>query len=316
MITINKEETIKYSDFPLLIDALEEAFKADFSVPKRSHHDMSNPSASRETTLLIMPAWEDGELCGVKIVTVAPDNVDRPTIQGNYMLIDIKNGSPLALLDAPSLTARRTSAASALASTFLSRQDTKSMLMVGTGTLSPNLIRAHASIRPIEEVFIWGRTKSKAEAVAKSLEGEHFKVRVVDTIEEKASTVDLISVATMSMEPLIKGEWLRPGQHLDLVGAYRPDMRESDDEAIKRCRIYVDTYYGATHETGEIVIPLKGGTITEADLNGDLFNLCRGERSGRATAEEITMFKSTGHALEDLAAARLIYHGLHNSNGN
>jgi ornithine cyclodeaminase len=118
------------------------------------------------------------------------------------------------------------------------------------------------------------------------------------------------------MEPLIKGEWLRPGQHLDLVGAYRPDMRESDDEAIKRCRIYVDTYYGATHETGEIVIPLKEGTISEADLNGDLFNLCRGEKAGRATAEEITMFKSTGHALEDLAAARLIYHGLQNSKGN
>jgi len=314
MLTINKEETIKYSDFPLLIDALQEAFKADFTVPKRSHYDMSNPSASRETTLLIMPAWEDGELCGVKIVTVAPDNVDRPTIQGNYILIDIKNGSSLALLDAPSLTARRTAAASALASTYLSREDTKSMLMVGTGTLSPNLIRAHASIRPIEEVFIWGRTKSKAEAVAKTLDGEHFEVRVVDTIEEKASTVDLISVATMSMEPLIKGEWLRPGQHLDLVGAYRPDMRESDDEAIKRCRIYVDTYYGATHETGEIVIPLKEGTITEADLNGDLFNLCRGEKSGRITAEEITMFKSTGHALEDLAAARLIYHGLQNSN--
>ena len=313
MITINKEETIKYSDFPLLIDALREAFKADFTVPKRSHYDMSNPSASRETTLLLMPAWEDGELCGVKIVTVAPDNVDRPTIQGNYMLIDIKNGSPLALLDAPSLTARRTSSASALASTYLSREDTKSMLMVGTGTLSPNLIKAHASIRPIEEVFIWGRTKSKAEAVAKSLEGEQFKISVVDTIAEKASVVDLISVATMSMEPLIKGEWLRPGQHLDLVGAYRPDMRESDDEAIKRCRIYVDTYYGATHETGEIVIPLKEGTITEADLNGDLFNLCRGEKFGRATAEEITMFKSTGHALEDLAAARLIYHGLQNS---
>jgi len=310
LLTINKEETIKYSEFPLLIDALQLAFKANFNVPKRSHYDMSNPSASRETTLLIMPAWDDGELCGVKIVTVVPDNVDRPTIRGNYMLIDIKNGSPLALLDAPSLTARRTAAASALASTFLSRPDTKSMLMVGTGTLSPNLIKAHASIRPIEEVFIWGRTKSKAEAVAKSLKSEHFKVSVVDTIEEKASKVDLISVATMSMEPLIKGEWLRPGQHLDLVGAYRPDMRESDDEAIKRCRIYVDTYYGATHETGEIVIPLKEGTITEADLNGDLFNLCRGEKSGRATAEEITMFKSTGHALEDLAAARLIYNSL------
>ncbi|NQY11031.1 MAG: ornithine cyclodeaminase family protein [Flavobacteriales bacterium] len=313
MININKEDTVKYSAFPDLIEALKAGFQADFNVPSRSHHDMKNPTASRETTLLIMPAWEDGEVCGVKIVTVAPDNTDRPTIQGNYILIDIKTGSALALLDAPSLTARRTAAASALASSFLSREDTKSILMVGTGTLSPNLIKAHAAVRPIEEVFIWGRNRSKAEAVAASLADESFSVTVVDTIEEKASDVDLISVATMSMEPLIKGEWLKPGQHLDLVGAYRPDMRESDDEAIRRCRIYVDTYYGATHETGEIVIPLKAGTITEDDLNADLFNLCKGEKSGRASAEEITMFKSTGHALEDLAGARLIYNGLKNS---
>ena len=145
------------------------------------------------------------------------------------------------------------------------------------------------------------------------MSGEQFKVSVVDSIEEKASTVDLISVATMSIDPLIKGEWLRPGQHLDLVGAYRPDMRESDDEAIRRCRIFVDTYYGATHETGETVIPLKEGIITESDINGDLFNMCRGEKKGRISAEEITMFNSTGHALEDLAAAKLIYNGLVNS---
>jgi ornithine cyclodeaminase len=308
MRNIDKEQVNQLLDFPSLVDSLQQAFKADFTVPKRAHHDMANPSVGRETTLLLMPAWEDGELCGVKIVTVAPENKDRPTIQGTYMLIDIKNGSPLLLMDAPTLTAKRTAAASALASTYLSRKNTRSMLMVGTGTLAPNLIKAHAAVRPIEEVFIWGRTQEKAEALAEKLSIEtNLNVQAVSDLEGAARKVDLISVATMSMTTLVKGEWLTQGQHLDLVGAYRPDMRETDDAAIKRCDLYVDTFYGATHETGEIVIPLKEGTITEDDLNGDLFNLCREEVGGRQNDEQITLFKSTGHALEDLAAARLVY---------
>lgn len=244
-------------DFPSLVDSLRSAFKADFTVPKRAHHDMANPAIGRETTLLLMPAWEDGELCGVKIVTVAPENKDRPTIQGTYMLIDIKNGSPLLLMDAPTLTSKRTAAASALASTYLSRQNTRSMLMVGTGTLAPNLIKAHAAVRPIEEVFIWGRTPEKAQALAEELSSTtNLKIQAVTDLEEAVGKVDLISVATMSMTPLIKGSWLKKGQHLDLVGAYRPDMREADDDAIKVCDLFVDTYYGATHETGEYFIKI------------------------------------------------------------
>lgn len=308
MKNIDKQQMNELLDFPSLVETLQNAFKADFKVPKRAHHDMANPAIGRETTLLLMPAWEDGELCGVKIVTVAPENKDRPTIQGTYMLIDVKNGSPLLLMDASTLTAKRTAAASALASSYLSRQNTSSMLMVGTGTLAPNLIKAHAAVRPIEEVLIWGRSAEKAQALAEELSAEKkLNVKAVTDLEKAAGKVDLISVATMSMTPLIKGSWLKNGQHLDLVGAYRPDMREADDEAIKRCDLFVDTYYGATHETGEIVIPLKEGTITEADLNGDLFELCREEVSGRQNDAQITLFKSTGHALEDLAAARLVY---------
>lgn len=308
MKNIDKQQMNELLDFPSLVETLQNAFKADFKVPKRAHHDMANPAIGRETTLLLMPAWEDGELCGVKIVTVAPENKDRPTIQGTYMLIDVKNGSPLLLMDASTLTAKRTAAASALASSYLSRQNTSSMLMVGTGTLAPNLIKAHAAVRPIEEVLIWGRSAEKAQALAEELSAEKkLNVKAVTDLEKAAGKVDLISVATMSMTPLIKGSWLKNGQHLDLVGAYRPDMREADDEAIKRCDLFVDTYYGATHETGEIVIPLKEGTITEEDLNGDLFELCRGEVKGRQNDDQITLFKSTGHALEDLAAAKQVY---------
>jgi alanine dehydrogenase len=308
MKSIDKQTVNQLLDFPSLVDSLRIAFKADFTVPKRAHHDMANPAIGRETTLLLMPAWEDGEICGVKIVTVAPENKDRPTIQGTYMLIDVKNGSPLLLMDAPTLTAKRTAAASALASTYLSRQNTRSMLMVGTGTLAPNLVKAHAAVRPIDEVFIWGRTPEKATALAAELSAStNLKVQAVTDLEEAVRKVDLISVATMSMTPLIKGSWLSKGQHLDLVGAYRPDMREADDDAVRNCDLFVDTYYGATHETGEIVIPLKEGTIKEEDLNGDLFELCREEAKGRQNDEQITLFKSTGHALEDLAAAKLVY---------
>ena len=308
MESIDKQTMNQLLDFPSLVDSLRTAFKADFTVPKRAHHDMANPAIGRETTLLLMPAWEDGEICGVKIVTVAPENKDRPTIQGTYMLIDVKNGSPLLLMDAPTLTAKRTAAASALASSYLSRQNTRSMLMVGTGTLAPNLVKAHAAVRPIDEVFIWGRTPEKATALAEELSAStNLKVQAVTDLEGTARKVDLISVATMSMTPLIKGAWLSKGQHLDLVGAYRPDMREADDDAIKNCDLFVDTYYGATHETGEIVIPLKEGTIKEEDLNGDLFELCREEAKGRQNDEQVTLFKSTGHALEDLAAAKLVY---------
>jgi alanine dehydrogenase len=313
METISKQQVNDLLDFPSLVAALCEAFKGDFTVPKRAHHDMANPAIGRETTLLLMPAWEAGELCGVKVVTVAPENKDRPTIQGTYMLINVKNGSPLALMDAPTLTSRRTAAASALASTYLSREDTSSMLMVGTGSLAPKLIQAHAAVRPIKDVFIWGRTPEKAVALAAELSATtDLNVQAVANIEDVVSKVDLISVATMSMLPLIKGAWLKAGQHLDLVGAYRPDMREADDDAVKICDIYVDTYYGATHETGEIVIPLKAGTISEADLNGDLFEMCRNEVAGRKNETQITMFKSTGHALEDLAGARLVYQRLNN----
>ena len=180
--------------------------------------------------------------------------------------------------------------------------------MVGTGTLAPNLIKAHAAVRPIEEVFIWGRTPEKAQALAEELSSTtSLKVHAGSNLEEAVGKVDLISVATMSMTPLIKGCWLKKGQHLDLVGAYRPDMREADDDALRTCDLFVDTYYGATHETGEIVIPIQQGTIQEEDLNGDLFELCRQEVKGRQNDDQITLFKSTGHALEDLAAAKLVY---------
>lgn len=298
--------------FGELVDALQQAFASDIETPLRNHYDIPNPHSSRETTLLMMPSWQAGSDIGIKLVTVTPESYkfDLPSIQGTYVLFDAVRGCVKATMDAPALTAKRTAAASALASRFMSRPNSRKLLMVGTGTLSSQLIRAHASVRPIEEIIIWGRNPEKAQAIAEldSLSG--FNIQVADDLSQAINEADIVSVATMSKEPLIMGDWLQEGQHLDLVGAYRPDMREADDECIRRCRIVVDNYTGACKETGDIATPLANGVLQKEEICADLFQLCREERTFERNDKDITLFKSVGHALEDLAAAQLVVKSL------
>lgn len=303
MDTINAETVRQALPFDTLISALQDAFRSDVTVPMRHHHDMANPG-SRETTLLLMPAWQAGDKAGVKLVTVAPNN--NPSIQGIYLLLDINTGTPELMMDAPALTAKRTAAASALAASYLAPKAAKTLLMVGTGALSSELIKAHRSVRDIERVLIWGRNAEKAQQLAATLTEQGINCQAAAELEPACREADIISVATLSQTPLIQGEWLRAGQHVDLVGAYRPDMREADDEVINRCELFIDTHQGALKETGDIVIPLKQGLITEADIQADLFDLCQGRHSGRQNEQQLTLFKSVGHALEDLAAAQLV----------
>jgi ornithine cyclodeaminase/alanine dehydrogenase-like protein (mu-crystallin family) len=267
---------------------------------------------------LLMPAWQVGKYLGVKMVTVSPKNgkYNLPSIHGIYTLFDAAQGMPLAQINATTLTAQRTAAASALASSFLSKKNSKTLLMVGTGALAPELIRAHISVRPIETVYVWGRNLEKAKAVSNFItkylqvsEKANFEVFPIENIEEGIEKADIISCATLSPTPLIFGKNLKAGQHLDLVGAYRPDMREADDEVILKSSVFIDTYDGM-HESGDIASPLKDGILKRENICGDLFQLCRGEKTGRKNNNEITFFKSVGHALEDLAAAKLIYEKL------
>lgn len=295
-------------DFDSLVERLRVAFRRDIRVPLRHHHAVATDTGV-DATLLLMPAWQSGRHIGVKTVTVFPDNAARglPAVMGVYLLLDGKTGSPLALIDGPMLTAKRTAAASALASSYLSRPDSERLLMVGTGTLAPQLIMAHAAVRPICNVLIWGRAEDKAARLAKALDRSDFKVAHTTDLEAAARGAHIISCATLSAEPLIEGEWLRAGQHLDLVGGYRPDMRETDDTAIRRARVFVDTRAGACKEAGDIVQPLESGVLTLDDIAADLFDLTRGERAGRRYYDQITLFKSVGTAIEDLAAAQLAF---------
>lgn len=308
MLNVSAESVSHSLPFEQLVPALKSAFASDVTVPPRLHFDIKNPKASRETTLLVMPAWQDGHVAGVKLVTVAPENASKnlPSIQGTYVLFDVDTGSVKALMDAPALTAKRTAAASALASQFLSRSDSESMLMVGTGTLSAQLIEAHASVRPIKRVFVWGRKLEKAQQVCQQVSHLNIQCQAVECIDSYIPQVDIISCATLSQTALIKGELLVAGQHLDMVGAYRPDMREMDDQCLLRAMLFVDNTESALRETGDLAMPLAEGVINKSAVNADLFALCRGEYVVERERSAITIFKSVGHALEDLAAANLV----------
>jgi ornithine cyclodeaminase len=305
MRTIGADEINRVLDYPNLIDAIRAAFAGTIFAPVRHHHHIARPG-SAEATLILMPAWQEaGGFLGVKMVSIFPDNAARqkPSVLATYVLMDGNTGEPLATLDGRALTLWRTAATSALASGALARPEASRLAMIGAGELAPYLIAAHAAVRPIREVTVWNRTSETARALAARLDRPGFRVEATEDLEAAISNADVISAATLSPQPLVRGAWLRPGSHVDLVGAYTPDMREADDDAIRRCRVFVDTRAGMG-ESGEIALPLASGVLTEAAIAGDLFDIARAAVSGfRQSADEITLFKSVGHAIEDLAAA-------------
>lgn len=310
VIQISNQFIEENTRFPELIFELRKAFSSkDIITPMRHHHDFPNPKVGSDTTLLLMPAWNPSNSAGVKIVTVSPENgqFDLPSIHGTYIYLDALKGTLKAIIEAKSLTVKRTAAVSALASTFLSNKNASSLLMIGTGALSTHLIMAHAAVRPITEVFVWGRNFEKAIAISKALKGEHFTITPIRTIEEKLASVSIVSCATLSKTPLVLGKYLKPGQHIDLVGAYTKEMREADNETIRKASIFLDTYQGGLKESGDIVIPLREGIIQEHEIKADMFELCTETKKGRISSDEITVFKSVGHAIEDLAAANYYY---------
>jgi ornithine cyclodeaminase len=309
MRVIGADEIERILTYPDLVDTLREAFRAGITVPPRHHHRI--PRDGGEATFILMPAWDDSAAghIGVKIVSVFPDNARRglPSVMGAYILLAGDSGEPLAVLDGRVLTLWRTAAASALAATYLARDDARRMVMIGAGALAPRLIAAHAATRPIAEVAIWNRSRAAAEALAEKLDRPGLRVAVTDDLAASVAEADIVSVATLSSAPLLCGDWLKPGAHVDLVGAFTPQMREADDEAVRRSRVYVDTRTGAMKEAGDIVQPIANGTLAAEAIAGDLFDLARGRAEGRRSADEITLFKSVGTAIEDLAAAVHVY---------
>ncbi len=285
-----------------LAEALAEAFRAPPEAPTR-HVD----AMAAQDHLLLMPAWNAARI-GIKLVTVIPDAPRHGghTVDATYLLLDRRTGAPCALLDGEALTVRRTAATSALAAQALARAEARTLLLVGTGRLAPWMARAHVALRPgLRRVCVWGRDATRAQQLVATLGEEGIDAEAVGDLPRAVHTADIISCATTSHVPLVRGEWLTDGVHLDLVGGYTPEMREADDTAMARARIVVDTYGGALTEAGDLVQPLASHVIERADILADLGEVLRGTREVRRHARDITCFKSVGHALEDLAAATL-----------
>lgn len=286
-----------------LVEALREGFCSDVETPERHHH-----ATSDVTTLLLMPAWNK-QFTGLKSVTVKLDNAafGVPTVQGAYLLIDNTTGTPVAMMDGTELTRRRTAAASALASDYLSRKDASTLLLVGAGALAAHFANAHAAVRPIQSVLIYNRTPEKAAHLVRELHAEGYSARSVDNLQSAMAEADIISGITSSTQAIIKGAWVKSGTHIDLAGAFKPSMRETDGEAVGKARVFVDTLSGAKSEAGDLIQAQNEGHFDFSKIEGDLAELCRGTRFGRKTESEITLFKSCGTALEDLAAAQMVY---------
>lgn len=320
MQMMTAEQVAQTLPWNVLIDKIEHSFRhGDVCSPPRHHHDL--PGSQGGATLLLMPAWQGDHYIGVKLINVFPSNSERglAAISGAYLLSDGQTGLPLTCIDGTELTRRRTAAASALAARYLARPESDTLLVLGTGQVAPMLIEAHAAIRPIRKVRIWGRHPEKAELLAKQYQdyqgglAPFSSVEAVTDLAAACADADIISCATLSCEPLLKGEWLPPGCHVDLVGAFRPDMRETDAACIAKAKVFVDTYAGAKGEAGDLHHAVKEGQFDMADICADFYQLTSQEHAGRECAEDITLFKSVGASLEDLAAAICVWEQAKNS---
>lgn len=296
--------------YAALIDALAAAFVQEVEAPPRMHCDLGSATERPEQRdLLVMPAWVPGAEAGVKLVTLFEHNGerDRPRIQGVYVLFDPEHGTPLAMLDAAALTTRRTAAASALAARHLARADASHLLVCGSGRLAHALPEAYAAVRELQQLTVWARRAAAAQQTAADLRAAlpGVAVQVADDLESAVRAADMITSAIPSTDAFLHGAWLQPGAHLDLIGSYRPAMHEADVEALTGATLFVDTRSGVLAESGEFIDALAAGRIETDDIVAELPDLVSGRHPGRRSDDEITLFKSVGTALEDLAGARL-----------
>lgn len=304
MLVLDAVATASALDYAELIDGLREIFAAGVTAPLRHGHAFSR-SGEPDATLLIMPAWMgDGSHGGVKIVNVVPGNAKRglPAVTASYLLFDETTGAHVALFDGATLTGRRTAAASALAASYLARADARTLLLVGAGHIGSEMPEAYRAVLPIDKVLVWNPTPARAEQLVERLKGRGIDADVRSDLEAAVGEADIVACATLSTTPLIRGDWLKPGQHLDLVGSFTPEMREADDRAVSRGRVFVDGP-AAVVESGDIKGPMASGALKE--IAGTLYDLCGGRVEGRRSTADITVFKSVGLAVEDLAAARV-----------
>lgn len=305
---LNWDDVHSLAHYPTLVDAIASIYSSGCSEVGRIM--LSQPTVDGDVgDFLLQPAWLRGRAFGVKIANVFPENAKRghPSILGVYILFDGNTGEMIGCIDGPAETAIKTASNSAVASRLLSREDASTMLMMGAGNLAPYLIAAHSSIRPIRRVMIWNRSMDKAKALAAKLDRPDFKVEAVADAAEAAGQADIISCATYSTTPILKGEWINAGTHVDLVGSYTPEFREADDDVLRKAgRLFVDERTSTVGVSGDVIHPVENGVISLDNIT-DLFELAQGRKPGRQSAKEVTVFKSGGGGHEDLATALYLF---------
>ncbi|AFU97968.1 ornithine cyclodeaminase family protein [Simiduia agarivorans] len=308
MHTINGSTVEQSLTFPSLISALDQGLAAPFHMPQRQLFHL-NKHAAYNQDFALLPCWSE-RLIAVKAFTYFPGNAERGLggLHSQVLLFDRRTGESLACIDGRCLTHWRTAAVSALASRYLSNPDSKTLLVLGTGNLVPYLVRAHCHIRPLDKVIIWGRNEQKSARLANLLNTELEKVAVCShlDIEQAAQDADIIVSATGSPLPLLFGNWIQPGTHVDLLGNHNPDQRECDTALIKRARCFADSLDNVRHEAGEYLLALNEGAIESTHFSSELADLVRGKCPGRTSLQEITLFKSVGMAIADLLTAGLV----------
>lgn len=304
---IKNDQVAACLDYGKLIDALYEMFRSNFTMPLRHHH-FYPVSDGKENTMILMPSWNE-ELMGIKQIILAPGNPAKglPTVSALYTLFNVETGQPLVMMEALELTSRRTACTSALAARYLAPAHAHNLLIVGGGQVASHLAQAHTRVRNYESVNVWMRDPEKLKKFVVKLNQQGIAARAVEDLEYAVRNADVISTATLSPTPVIKGEWIKKGAHLDLIGSHKPDTREADDDAIRKSDIYVDSREGALHETGDLAIPIQKGILDPADVKATLRELCLGQHPGRTSDDENTVFKSAGLAIEDLAGALVVY---------
>ena len=307
MRVIEAADVHRVLEFPALIEALRQAFSGPAGMPRRMVFRLDEGKS--HDAFAVLPAW-NAEVIGVKAFTYLPSNAakGREILNSKILLFDRETGRPLDLVDGTSVTYWRTAAVAALAADYLARRDAARLLVCGTGNLAPFMALAHAAIRPITEIGVWGRKPDRAARVVDDLRRRRPDIdcQVVEDLESAARAADVISCATGSHDPLILGAWVQPGTHADFIGNHEKDGRECDTELVVKSRVYVDSRANVLNEAGEILLPIAEGRFREDDIVGELSQLCSGAVAGRRDAAEITLFKSVGTALSDLAAARLV----------
>ncbi|MBB09055.1 MAG: ornithine cyclodeaminase [Roseibacillus sp.] len=308
MKTIGPEEVHAALSYPALIDALEETFSGEFSMPPRNVFLLDENSDTHDA-FAVLPSWNTS-LIGVKAFTYFPSNSEPyKSLYSKILLFDRAHGEPLALVDGTTVTFWRTAGISGLATRLLARENAETLLLLGTGNLATYIIRANASVRPLKRVLVWGRTASNAGKVVDQMNAEldGIEVSVVDNLEEACGQSDIIVSATGSHEPLVKGDWVKPGTHTDFIGNHHADKRECDTALVLKSKVYADSYANCFKEAGEILVPISEGVFTKEDVVADLSEMCSGSAPLRQGDDEVTLFKSIGMGISDLVGAGLAY---------